>query len=117
MRSKLGKIALCIIFVCVMLGALACNRVNIPGMVAGRVLGEGDMPMAFTSCSLTSVDTGEVTAVETTGEAGNFTFKDVMPGKYNIKVTGIGGAEYNSDCKEFSLSPGKTLNIDIRIIK
>jgi hypothetical protein len=117
MNGKLARIGVVLAAVCVLLGAMACKNINIPGMVAGRVLGDNEMPMAFTSCTLVNVATGEEAAVETTNEAGNFTFKDVTPGKYNIKISGIGGAEYNSDCKEFKLPPGKTLNIDIHIIK
>lgn len=112
---RLGAILISVVLVAVFV-ASGCTKIKVPGNVAGQVLGPGGAPQGFISVQLFDTATSAVSMVETSSDTGNFMFKGADPGKYIIKTIGIGGGELPNDCKEFTLTAGKTVNIEVHVI-
>lgn len=98
------------------LSGAGCNKIKIPGNIAGQVFGEGGQPQGFVAIQLISSGNGSIVQTELASETGNFMFKQVDPGKYILKVMGMGNKELPSDAKEFQLSPGKTQTVNLNIL-
>jgi hypothetical protein len=101
----------------VAVAACSCNLAkNIPGNVAGIVMDENGHGRGFVSVHLIDAESGIAVQVETASDTGNFMFQRVDMGTYIIKVFAIGKTELPTDCEEFKISPGKTVEKNITLI-
>ena len=80
-------------------------------------MNESGQAQGFIAVQLVDVEPGKVIQSETADDTGNYMFKQVPAGRYNIKTVPIGGNERRNDCEEFRLAPGKTMTIDITVYK
>jgi hypothetical protein len=98
------------------LSGAGCDKIKIPGNVAGQVFNDGGQPQGFVSVQLIDPANGAILQSELSNESGNFMFKQVDPGSYILKVMGMGNKELPSDAKEFKLAPGKTATVNVTLL-
>ena len=94
---------------------VSCDKINVPGMVAGQVMTEAGVGRGLMTIALIDTATGQEIQRTQSEDGGNYTLEKVPPGTYTIKVIAIGDQEYETDIKEFKLTPGKTLQKNIII--
>lgn len=92
-----------------------CNKIKIPGNVAGQLINEGGVGQGYLSVKLCDAKTGVAVQTQTAEDTGNFFFDHVDPGRYVIKTYFGGEKEVPNNCKPFGLSIGKTLKLTITI--
>jgi len=93
-----------------------CDKIKVPGNIAGQIFNSDGQPQGFVSVQLIAVDSGTVLQSELASETGNYMFKAVDPGKYILKVMGMGNIEQPCDAKEFKLLPGKTQTVNVNLL-
>ncbi len=108
------------VFVVVMLlvAGTACNKINIPGNIAGQILDENGAPRGMVTVQLVDVNNNnEVLDQQTADDLGNYFFSKVPPGTYKIVTMWGGNTEMPNDADLVKLAPGKTKNINVTISK
>ena len=111
------KYAIIILAGALLLAGTACDKIKIPGNVAGQILDENGAPRGLVSVQLVLVETGEVVLQETADDRGNYFFSKVDPGKYKIVTIWGRDKELPNDTEEFTLPPGKTLTKTVTVLK
>lgn len=111
------KYAAVIILAVLVIAGTACNKINIPGNIAGQILDENGAPRGMVTVQLVDVNTSEVVDQLTADDLGNYMFTKVPPGTYSIKTLWGGRDDMPNDANEVKLAPGKTLNINITVQK
>jgi hypothetical protein len=94
---------------------VSCDKINIPGMVAGQVMTEAGVGRGLMTIALIDAATGQEVQRTQSEDGGNYVLEKVPPGEYTIKVIAIGDQEYETDIEQFKLGPGKTLTKNIII--
>lgn len=84
------------------LPATAQDYTNV--VVSGRVLSEGDRPVAGAEVKITSSDKG-ISRTATTNATGAYTISQVQPGDYDFVVTAAGYTPYSE--RAIALTPGR----------
>ena len=92
-----------------------CDKINIPGNVAGQVMTEAGVGRGLMTVALFDQETNQEVQRVTSDDGGGYFLEKVPPGKYYIKVVAIGDLEYRTDAEPFTLGPGKTETINITI--
>ena len=104
--KKLGVLVNCLIILLFILGcdedSIVNNYTISEATIAGRVLPES-------SATIVSLWMGTEVASRNTDSRGYFTFKDVEPGLYEVRITGVSGAS----TRRFNIiaETGKTTNL------
>jgi hypothetical protein len=111
------KYVLIVAIAAALLAAASCNNIKIPGNIAGQLMDENGAPMGLVTVQLVDVQTGQAVQQETADDRGNYFFKKVDPGTYDIKTLWMGNHEYPNDTGEITLNPGKTMTINIIVSK
>jgi len=91
-----------------------CDQINkmtkgIPGKVQGQCLDKNGAGRGYVSVVLKEVSTGKEAYQQNAEDSGNFFFDAVEPGKYIIVTYLVGQVPVPNDCKEFNVTPGKTI--------
>ncbi|WDF56035.1 TonB-dependent receptor domain-containing protein [Mucilaginibacter sp. KACC 22063] len=83
------------------------------GTVTGHLFDGQQKPVEFASVHLLAAkDSAMVTGTMSEINTGAFTFKNIAPGNYIVRVSYIG---YDRQFKNIALQQGETLNIDIKL--
>jgi Fe(3+) dicitrate transport protein len=80
---------------------------NSNGRISGTVTSESDEPISNVNIVIMEMNKGAVT-----NENGNFTIKNVQPGKHVIKASSLG---YIAQSKEISVNANETANVSFRL--
>lgn len=96
-------------------GGTGCDKIKVPGNVAGQLINEGGVGQGYLSVRLCDAKTGADVATQTAEDSGNFFFDHVDPGRYIIKTYYGGEKEVPNDCKPFTLAFAKTLKLTITL--
>ncbi|MBN2080658.1 carboxypeptidase regulatory-like domain-containing protein [bacterium] len=116
MNKTLAAISVLIVAALAIASMGSCNMVkNIPGAIAGQVMDAAGNGRGYVAVQLIDVETNQPLFVENANDAGNYMFQGVDPGKYILRVMTVGGGELPTDAKEFTLSPGKTVTVNLVI--
>ncbi len=91
-----------------------CNKINeltkgIPGKVQGQLLDKNGAGRGYVSVVLKEVETGKEAYQQNAEDSGNFFFDQVEPAKYIIVTYLVGQTPVPNNCKEFVVTPGKTI--------
>jgi hypothetical protein len=109
------KYAIAIVVALLLITATACDKLKIPGNIAGQVLDQSGSPRGMVTVQLID-GTGKIVQQEVADDLGNYFFSKVDPGTYKI-VTLWGRDEEmpNDTGGEVKLAPGKTINLNITV--
>jgi hypothetical protein len=111
------KYALVIIVGLLLFSSVACDKIKVPGNIAGRVFDENGAARGLMTVQLVDATSGKVITQETSDDLGNYFFTKVDPGKYKLLTLKGGTTEVPNDSGEVNLGPGKTLTVEITLLK
>lgn len=93
----------------------SCDKINVPGNIAGQILNEAGQGQGYMSIHCIDAETGREADIQTAEDSGNFFFSKVEPGKYELKTFSMAGVEIPNDCEGVTLTAGRTLNVVITV--
>lgn len=111
-----NKIVFAAIVLFAALALMGCNKINIPGNLAGQVLNQAGQGQGYITVAAIDNETGVEAARMTAEDGGNFFFEKLEAGIYTIKTYSMAGVEMPNDSEPVALGAGRTETAIIYLI-
>ena len=116
MKFTATKILIASLFLFAIVAGTGCDKIKIPGNLAGQILNEAGQGQGYMSVSCVDMENGVEASRMTAEDGGNFFFEKIDPGTYIIKTFSMSGKEIPNDCKPIKMGSGRTITETIYLI-